>query len=203
MIGINGASRMSSISGLRVCPSTAMVLPRTDPRHAAITRAAPHSLSVRPDFKSISAINSDTRHLRLDRFKKLHPHRSGLEQQAFCAECTFHEYDLEAAPPWQNRHLLQFDRRDLLSPNRKDWKPAKGPPRKRQHPSIDRHSPQFHYEQPDAKNADGESEPPRRRIPPRDKGSNSDCAQEKRPTTDMNCGYRHVVSSASRLLHSS
>jgi hypothetical protein len=90
-----------------------------------------------PDLKSTSAINSDTRHLRLYRFKELHPRGSRLEQQAFRAECTLRV--------WQDCHLLRLDRRDLLSPNRKDWKPAKGLLQKRQHASIDRHSPQFNY----------------------------------------------------------
>ena len=34
-IGSDGASRMSSVSGLKVRPSTAIVLPRTEPPHAA------------------------------------------------------------------------------------------------------------------------------------------------------------------------
>ena len=37
---IAGESRMSSVSGLKVRPSTAIVLPRTEPPHAAITRIA-------------------------------------------------------------------------------------------------------------------------------------------------------------------
>jgi hypothetical protein len=125
-----------------------------------------------PDLKSTSPINSDTRHLRLYRFKELHPRGSRLEQQAFRAECTLRV--------WQDCHLLRLDRRDLLSPNRKDWKPAKGLLQKRQYASIDRHSPQFNYKQPDAKNAEGDSEPPRRRIPPRGKVSKSNCAAPRK-----------------------
>src|SRR3954454_15732662 len=40
MIASEGASRMSSVFGLKVSPSTAIVLPRTWPPHAAITLRA-------------------------------------------------------------------------------------------------------------------------------------------------------------------
>ena len=56
MIEIDGESRMSSVSGLKVRPSTAIVLPRTEPPQALMTRIA--MLDLRASFTATVASTS-------------------------------------------------------------------------------------------------------------------------------------------------
>ncbi len=53
---IDGESRISSVSGLNVSPNTAIVLPRTEPPQALITRIA--MLDLRASFTATVASTS-------------------------------------------------------------------------------------------------------------------------------------------------
>ena len=58
--GIDGASRMSSVSGLKVRPSTAMVLPRSEPPSAWLTFRAIARLRFSLTASADSTMRQDT-----------------------------------------------------------------------------------------------------------------------------------------------